>query len=130
MLTKIHHIGIACQDIMQAIEDFKMYHNVMWQSDIVEDTLQNAQLCLLRTDMGLDYEFVSGPQVERMVKKGTTYYHLCYEVNSIDESIKYLLTKGAIMVSEPKPAILFDNKRVAFLYLSYGLVELVENNKT
>lgn len=58
MLTKIHHIGIACQDIMQAIEDFKMYHNVMWQSDIVEDTLQNAQLCLLRTDMGLDYEFV------------------------------------------------------------------------
>ena len=30
------------------------------------------------------------------------------------------------MISEPKPAILFDNKRVSFLYLPYGLIELVE----
>lgn len=123
---RVHHIGIACQDINQAIEDFKNYHNIVWQSDIVEDPLQHAQLCLLKTDMGLDYEFVSGPQVERLAKKGISYYHICYEVESIEASIEDLLAKGAKMVSEPKPAILFNNRRVAFLYVSYGLIELVE----
>lgn len=130
MLTKIHHIGIACQDINRSIDDFKKYHNVVWQSNIVEDTYQNAQLCLLKTDMGLDYEFISGTQVERMVKKGISYYHICYEVTSLEESISELILKEAIMVSEPKPALLFDNRRVAFLYLPYGLVELVEEHKT
>lgn len=130
MLTKIHHIGIACQDINRSIDDFKKYHNVVWQSNIVEDTYQNAQLCLLKTDMGLDYEFISGTQVERMVKKGISYYHICYEVTSLEESISELISRGAIMVSEPKPALLFDNRRVAFLYLPYGLVELVEEHKT
>lgn len=130
MLTKIHHIGIACQDIIRSIDDFKKHHNVVWQSNIVEDTYQNAQLCLLKTDMGLGYEFISGTQVERMVKKGISYYHICYEVTSLEESISELILKEAIMVSEPKPALLFDNRRVAFLYLPYGLVELVEEHKT
>ena len=30
------------------------------------------------------------------------------------------------MISDPKPAILFDNRRVSFLCLPYGLIELVE----
>ena len=123
---KVHHIGIACRNIEEAITEFKKYHNVTWQSQIVEDGLQSAKLCLVKTDMGLDYEFVSGEQVSGLLKRGITYYHLCYEVNSLDSTIEDLLSKGAIMISEPKPAILFNNKRVAFLYLPYGLIELVE----
>jgi methylmalonyl-CoA/ethylmalonyl-CoA epimerase len=123
---KVHHIGLACQDIEQSIEDFKKYHNIIWKSDIVTDNLQNAKLCLVKTDLGLDFEFISGNQVARLLKKGISYYHICYEVESIDRTIEEYLAKGAIMVSEPKPAILFDNKRVSFLYLPYGLIELVE----
>lgn len=122
----VHHIGIACKDIEQAIIDFKKFHNVIWESEIVEDPLQSAFLCLLKTDLGLDYEFISGPQVEKMAKKGISYYHICYEVESIEASIEDLISKGAMMVSAPKPAILFNNKRVSFLYLPYGLIELVE----
>ena len=124
---KVHHIGIACQDIEQAIEDFKKYHNIIWNSDIVTDDLQNAKLCMVKTDLGLDFEFISGDQVARLIKKGISYYHICYEVESLESTIEDYLSKGAIMISEPKPAILFDNKRVSFLYLPYGLIELVEN---
>lgn len=123
---KVHHIGIACHDINQAIEELKQFHTIIWQSEIVEDPLQNAHLCLLKTDMGLDFEFISGPQVERMLKKGITYYHICYEVKHIEKAIEELSSKGAKVASEPKPAILFNNKRVAFLFLPYGLIELVE----
>ena len=123
---KVHHIGVACHDIEQSIEDFKKYHNIIWRSDVVTDDLQNAKLCMVKTDLGIDFEFISGNQVARLLKKGISYYHICYEVESIDRTIEEYLVKGAKMISDPKPAILFDNRRVSFLYLSYGLIELVE----
>lgn len=122
----MHHIGVACNNIKQAIEEFEKFHNIFWKSDITTDHLQNAEVCMVKTDLGLDFEFISGEQVARIVKKGITYYHVCYEVESLEAQVKELLQKGAIIISEPKPAILFNNKRVAFLYLPYGLIELVE----
>lgn len=123
---KMHHIGIACNNIEKAIEDFKKYHNIIWKSDIETDHLQNAKVCMVKTDLGLDFEFISGEQVARIVKKGISYYHVCYEVENLESTVEELLAKGGIMISEPKPAILFNNKRVAFLYVSYGMIELVE----
>lgn len=123
---KMHHIGVACQDIEEAIEAFSKFHNIIWKTDIVTDHLQNAKVCLIKTDIGLDFEFISGEQVARIVKKGISYYHVCYEVENLESKIEEYISKGAVLISEPKPAILFNNKRVSFLYLSYGLVELVE----
>lgn len=123
---KIHHIGIACHNIEEAILEFKKYHTIISQSEIVSDELQHAKLCIIKTDLGINFEFISGYQVARLLKKGISYYHLCYEVESFDLIVEDFLLKGAIMISEPKPAILFDNRRVSFLYLSYGLIELVE----
>lgn len=123
---KIHHIGIACADIEEAIAEFARYHTIIRQSKIVSDTLQNASLCMIETDTGLNVEFVTGEQVTRLVKKGISYYHLCYETEDLDTVIADFTAKGAMMISEPKPAILFEGKRVAFMYLPYGLVEFVE----
>lgn len=123
---KLHHIGIACSDIEQAIEDFSKFHTIVSKSEIVDDPLQNARLCMITTDMGLDIEFISGEQVAQFIKKGITYYHVCYEVENLEQAIDDYLSKDAKIISEPKPAILFGNKRVAFLYLPYGFVELVE----
>lgn len=123
---KIHHLGIACSNIEEAIVDFTKYHTIVKQSEIVYDDLQNAHLCIVTTDMGLDFEFIAGEQVTRMVKKGISYYHVCYEVEDIITTINDFVAKGAMVVSDLKPAILFAGKRVAFLYVSYGLIELVE----
>lgn len=123
---KIHHIGIACQNIEEGIEEFKKYHNIISQSEIVSDELQNAKLCIVTTDIGINFEFISGDQVSRLLKKGISYYHVCYEVESLDLTIKDFLSKGAVMISAPKPAILFNDRKVSFLYLSYGIVELLE----
>lgn len=75
---KIHHFGIACQNIEEGIEEFKKYHNIISQSDIVSDEFQNAKLCIVTTDIGLNFKFISGDQVARLLKKGMSYYHLCY----------------------------------------------------
>ena len=93
---KVHHIGFACQDIEQSIEDFKKYHNIIWKSDIVTDDLQNAKLCMVKTDLGLDFEFISGNQVARLLKKGISYYHIIIfvmKLNLLTEQLRNILQK-------------------------------------
>ena len=123
---KIHHIGIACSDIEGALADFGRYHPIIKRSEVVYDELQKAELCMVHTDTGLDVEFIAGEQVARLLKKGISYYHLCFEVDDLDATLSEYIEQGAMMISEPKPAVLFGGCRVAFLYLPYGLVEFVE----
>lgn len=123
---KIHHVGIACRNIEKAIANYEKFFNVVEKTEIIHDPLQDASLCLLKTDTGLDVEFIAGEQVSGL-PKGTTYYHVCYEVDDLELEIKRFEENGALMVSNPKPAILFGGKRVAFLLIKSGLVELLES---
>ena len=123
---KIHHVGIVCKKIEKAIRDYKSLYNVTEQSEIVYDELQKANLCLLKTDTGLDVEFICGEQVANLLKARITYYHLCYTVENLEAEILRFEENGSLVVSDPKPAILFGGKRVAFLMTSTGLVELLE----
>ena len=123
---KIHHVGIVCKKIEKAVRDYKALYNVVEESEIVYDDLQKANLCLLKTDTGLDVEFISGEQVQNLLKARINYYHLCYSVENLEAEIARFEENGALVVSEPKPAVLFGGKRVAFLMTSAGLVEFVE----
>ena len=71
----------------------------------------------------VNIELVSGEMVKDLVKKKITYYHICYEVKNIQKSIDSF--KNSILISPPKEAILFNNKKVAFLYTPIGLIELL-----
>ena len=53
-------------------------------------------------------------------------YHTCYVVNNMQTIIEQFVEKGGFLVSEPKEAILFGNKKVAFLMTEMGLIELLE----
>lgn len=123
---KIHHVGIVCKNIEKSIADYKKYFNVVEASPIIYDELQKASLSLLKTDNGLDVEFISGEQVANLAK-GITYYHLCYIVDNIERTVMQFQEKGAVVVSELKPAVLFGGKRVAFLLIKSGLIELLES---
>lgn len=125
---KFHHVGIACANIEEEILNISKIHAVIKQSPIVFDTEQNAQLVMLTLSDGSNLELISGKQVELLVKKRITYYHICFEVEDIYAEIERLINGGAYLISAPKPAILFDNREVAFLNLSYGMIELLNSN--
>ncbi len=122
---KIHHVGIVCNNIEKAIYYYKKQFNVKEQTSIIYDELQKANLCLLKTDTGLDVEFIAGEQVSHL-GKGITYYHLCYTVKNINDVIEEFQDKGAVLVSTAKPAVLFEGRLVAFLLIKSGLIELLE----
>ena len=117
---EFHHIGIACDDIEKVKELIKKTHTVVFDSGNVLDENQNASVCLLKTREGPDIELISGNIVKNMVRNGVTFYHLCYETKDIDETIKKLKIAGGLIVSLPKPAKLFNMKKVAFMNFSFG----------
>jgi methylmalonyl-CoA/ethylmalonyl-CoA epimerase len=124
---KFHHLGIACGDIEKAIIFVKRMHEIEFQSEIIFDKHQNANLCLLRTDENIGIELVSGEKVMKLVKRNTLLYHTCWEVDVIEDSImKLLKNSDTILLSEPTPAILFNNRKVAFIHTPIGVVELLE----
>jgi methylmalonyl-CoA/ethylmalonyl-CoA epimerase len=122
----LHHIGIACKNIELEIENIKKIHKVLAVSDIVYDKMQDASLCIIKTDNDINIELISGNMVQNLLKKRIQYYHVCFEVENINQEILRLRAEGAFLVSEPKEAILFNNKKVAFMQTSYGLIELLE----
>ena len=123
---KFHHLGVACRNIREEVEIITKIHDVVNISSIVFDPLQKAELCIITTADGFSIELISGEQIEKLIKKRISYYHICFETNDINTEIERLVNLGAFLVSEPKPAILFDNNIVAFLQVSYGLIELVQ----
>jgi len=124
---KFHHVGIACEDINEQIEHIKNMHRNVQVSEVVFDKEQNAHLCMITLDDGNKLELIAGKVVENLIKKRISYYHVCYEVSNIEQEIARLTQLGGILVSEIKPAILFNYKPVAFMQVSYGLIELLQS---
>ena len=127
---KFHHVGVACSNIREEIETVKKIHTVVSISPILYDVKQNAELCIINTQDGIQIELISGDQVANIIKKRITYYHLCFETDDIHAEITRLQSLDVLLVSEPKSAVLFGNRLVAFLQASYGLIELVEADNT
>ena len=126
ILIKFHHIGIATENIESTIKYLKEIMSIKNISEKVYDRNQDANLCMLTLEDGTKIELISGKIVEKIVKKRQFLYHTCYETENITEEIEKLKKLGGFIVSEPKEAILFNEKKVAFLMTDLGLMELVE----
>jgi len=124
---KLHHLGIACTDINETLASIQKMVHVTSISAIVHDPEQDADLCMVTVRDSLPIELISGPAVQGFVKRGISLYHTCWEVSDIEKTISQLCGVDCRIVSEPKRAILFDHRRVAFLSSPLGLLELVES---
>ena len=126
-MVNFHHIGLAVEDIEDALRTIRQQYQVKEVSDVVYDKNQNARLCMVTMQDGFCMELVAGEVVKSWIKRGQHLYHICYETEDmtaeIENRCKY---QGNILVSEPKEAILFHNKKVAFIRTDLGLIELVE----
>ena len=126
MPMKLHHIGIACQDIAEFKGRLSKLFPIVEDGPIVKDPLQDATLCIVEMEGGLRMELIEGSPVQQAIKKNITYYHLCFTVKDIDKTVQSMQEQGCIIVSHSKPAVLFNDRKVAFLYTPIGLVELLE----
>lgn len=133
----MHHIGVAVADIKKSILQFR---GLGWKynGEIIKDISRNVELAFLkRYDTNVVLELVASinekSSVYNMIqtmKNVSTPYYICYEVNDIDKTIDILKTRKYILIEKTKPAVAFDNRRVAFmLNREVGLIELLEEEK-
>ena len=123
---KFHHLGIACRDIAKTKEWVKCRFPVISEGTVIFDPLQEAQVLLLSLKDGSAIELISGKPVEDFLKRGIHLYHSCFVVKDIHKVIEEFKKDGAVVVSSAKEAVLFNQKKVAFLLTPIGIIELLE----
>ena len=76
---KLHHIGIAAENMEDMISYVKALFPVKEVSDVVFDEKQNGSLCMITLEDDSCIELITGPVVAGRVKKRQFLYHTCYD---------------------------------------------------
>lgn len=126
---KFNHIGIACDDINKKLEFIKSVYEILNISEIIYDPEQNVELCFVETSDNIVLELVAGETVKTFCKKNQPFYHICYEVENLEDQLSKLIFNNCLQISVAKPAIAFNNRKVVFVHTPIGLIELLEEKK-
>lgn len=127
---KFHHIGYAVNSIDVTAE---LYLKNGWElSEKLIDTIQNTEIAFLsKKDQPL-IELVApiddkSPVVNTLSKNGVSAYHICYQVEDINQAIMQMKKERFIPLFKPVPAIALNNKEICYLYNNnVGLIEIVQ----
>ncbi|URZ15986.1 VOC family protein [Clostridium felsineum] len=126
---KVHHIGYAVKCIDKALEKFKQL-GYTEETEVVKDDIREVYIKFIIND-GYRIELIApsgeNSPINKTIKKGSTPYHICYEVDDIYTSIEEMSKIGYTLFKEVQIAPAIDNRKVAFLFSrDIGLVELLE----
>ena len=133
MLFKLDHYGVAVADIEQGLALYAGLYGYELLRGPYDDPLQQARVAFIgrpgsdEATLELVAPLDAGSQVERVLAKGQTLYHVCYEVPDIVAAIAHLRQQKCLVVSGPTPAVAYEGRPSAWLYLpNRQLTELVE----
>ena len=133
---KLSHVGIIVKDIAEGIKNHEALYGYKQLSDIVEDPTQKVRVVLMghSQDDPVTLELISpmseDSPVTELLKKGQAIYHLCYEVSDIEAAKNEARKNGAIIISNPVEAPLFNERKICFLYTKdHYVIELVEREQ-
>ena len=131
---KLSHVGIIVKDIHEGIKNHETLFGYKQLGDIVEDPIQKVRVVLMghSEDDPVKIELISpigeDSPVTNLLKKRQSLYHLCYEVLDIEEAKNQARKNGAVVISKPVEAPLFDGRKICFLFTKdQYVIELVES---
>lgn len=128
----LHHIGIVVRSIDERLD---YYHENFGAKPVLTkilDPLQDVYVAFLQNEGStvlLELVEPASPSspASQAVQRGGGLNHLCYAVDSIEQTIGEMQKRGAILVKPMTPAVAFNGRRIAFLYTkAHELIELVE----
>lgn len=127
---KIHHYGLATDNLEKSIETLRSLGYQV--GDITLDPIQKVRVAFASRPPEAMIELIcdvdaNGPTHHMISKTGNGLYHICYEVNDIEETVKELRDEGFLLRHSPVPAAAFEGNKIAWMYNRYiGLIELLE----
>jgi len=127
---KIHHYGLATSDLQRSMDVFLALGYKA--GEIFIDPVQKVKLVFVSRPGEPAIEIIcdvdeTGPTKNIIAKSGNGFYHVCYEVNNIEESMGKFRLLGFLPRHKPVAATAFQGRKIAWMYnRSVGLVELLE----
>ena len=125
-----HHVGLAVESIGKTATLFMEAGYKM--TSVIFDPIQNVNISFLEKIGSPLLELVEpvdekSPVRNTLNKVGVSAYHLCYEVDNLNDSIAQLRPKKFMLLVKPVEAVAFNGRRICFLYhKETGLIELLE----
>jgi methylmalonyl-CoA/ethylmalonyl-CoA epimerase len=127
---RIHHYGLATNDLQRSMDAFQSLGYSI--GDIVIDPIQKVRLVFVSRpgepmiEIICDLDVI-GPTGKIISRSGSGFYHVCYEINNIEESIERFRNRGFLLRHKPVVAVAFHGRKVVWMYNRFiGLVELLE----
>jgi methylmalonyl-CoA/ethylmalonyl-CoA epimerase len=116
----LEHIGLVVESIKA----------IYPQAVIEEDPIQNVLIAFMEIN-GVETELLEPLSDESPVYKslrdGKKILHLCFEVDSLEQSIKYSKQFSFHQISPITPAAVFGGRKIVWVYHKVlGLFELLE----
>jgi catechol 2,3-dioxygenase-like lactoylglutathione lyase family enzyme len=127
--ARFHHTGCLVADIEKACSTYGALFGVDAVSAVTKVASQNVLVCFISTGEGGALELIQpnpGSSLAQMLEKGTTFYHMAYEVQDWEAAVSTLLGAGCRMM----PAFAseaFQGRRCQFaITRERHLIELIE----
>jgi len=128
---ELHHIGCLVENIPEAISEYKkLYSNNLESTNPIKIETQKVSVCFLKIANSVSLELVEpfpdNRTLLKLLKKGTSYYHLGYLTPNFKEESIRLISEGYKKLPDFKSEA-FNFCLCAFFVNSLGhLIELIE----
>jgi len=133
----LHHVGFIVDSIEAVAERFARSIGGTWDGTITSDPLQGVRVSFLggsdaaATTVELVEPAAADSPVGRFLERGGGLHHLCYEVEDLEQELRYSRSVGGVVVRPPLPAAAFGGRRIAWVITKDKLVvEFLESMRT
>ena len=126
-----HHYGLAVKEFKNAVIFYENIGYIITKE--IYDKFQKVNLIYCTKNKYPSIELIKpaskiSPVTNFLKLSNEMIYHTCYEISKEADIDKLFKNSRAICVSEPKPAILFNNQLVSFYYVQgVGIIEILHN---
>jgi methylmalonyl-CoA/ethylmalonyl-CoA epimerase len=128
---QFHHAGVACRSLEKEIRWYSSVLGYHTEGASFDDPLQGirGQFMLLGNNRVELLEPLDGSNVlDAWLGRRSPIYHFGFEVVDLVSAIEAVTVAGAKVMSDPKPAVAFAGRHVAFcIRPNLTLIELIES---
>jgi len=131
-----HHIGVAVADIDKSLPHYRDILGYTVVDGPYDDPIQRVKVAFITNPdtanpcIELIAPHDTEAPVNRYLSKDAGAYHLCFTVDDMEAALNVMRAKGWMLISGPVPAVAFQMRRIAWLFMpTRQLIEVVERTK-
>ncbi|KHJ37501.1 methylmalonyl-CoA epimerase [Pedobacter glucosidilyticus] len=126
----MHHVGCLVDSILTTFQSYQLLYPKAHLSTIYNIESQKVRVAFLNLGSDVLIELVEvadeNSSLNKMMKKGVSFYHLAFIVLNFDERLELLQNQNFRLISVFNSEA-FENRRCAFLYSpEMQLLEIIE----